>query len=76
MIPPIILVIYEYLLQTVVHWLQMNTGSHRLEEARKSILKNWLSMTDAELAAALGLNIVSIRRLRYRLGLIRHNKLK
>jgi hypothetical protein len=49
----------------------MNTGTIRLEAARKYILAHWLKLTDKELASELDLNIVSIRRLRYRLGLIR-----
>lgn len=48
-----------------------NQGTSRLEEARKFIAATWRQMTDQELASELGLNIVSVRRLRYRLGLIR-----
>ena len=49
-----------------------NHGTIRLEEARKFIRANWNHMTDAQLAYELDMNIVSIRRLRYRLGLIRN----
>lgn len=52
----------------------MNNGTVRLEEARKFIRANWKVMTDAQLADELDMNIVSIRRLRYRLGLIRNNR--
>ena len=48
-----------------------NTGTVRLEAARKFIKANWTVMTDAQLATELHLNVISIRRLRYRLGLIR-----
>jgi hypothetical protein len=48
-----------------------NNGTIRLEEARKFIRANWQTMTDAELAYELDLNIVSVRRLRYRMKLIR-----
>ena len=49
----------------------MNTGTRRLEAARKFILANWRSMNDAEMSRLLDLSIVSVRRLRYKLGLIR-----
>lgn len=49
-----------------------NNGTIRLEEARKFIKANWLTMSDAEMAYELDLNIVSIRRLRYRMQLIRN----
>ncbi len=53
-----------------------NNGTIRLEAARKYIKNNWEYQTDLQLATHLGLNIVSIRRLRYRLGLIRKTKTK
>ncbi|MES2006871.1 MAG: hypothetical protein V4436_02050 [Patescibacteria group bacterium] len=49
-----------------------NKGTVRLEAARKYIRKMWLELTDAELAVDLDMNIVSVRRLRYRMGLIRN----
>lgn len=49
----------------------MNNGTVRLEAARKFIIANWETMTDNGLAKHLDMNIVSIRRLRYRLGLKR-----
>lgn len=51
----------------------MNTGTHRLEAARKFIRDHWELLTDMDMSKALGMNIVSIRRLRYRMGLIRKN---
>ena len=51
----------------------MNRGSRKLEAARKFIRANWEVLTDNQLAVALDLNIVSIRRLRYRMGLHRTN---
>ncbi len=52
----------------------MNTGTHRLEHARKFLLAHWKDNTDAELAKYLKMSLLSVRRLRYRLGLIRNSK--
>ncbi len=53
----------------------MNRGTFRLEPARIFVKANWRKMTDAQLAEHLKMSLLSIRRLRYRLGLIRTRKI-
>lgn len=52
----------------------MNKGTVRLEHARKYVLANWKTMPDSQMAKRLKMTLVALRRLRYRMGLIRMAK--